>query len=635
MNKLNKVFQKNQVLTAAELNAISNKIDEIINALSSIDTGGSGSGSGEGSQYDDSEIREALEDLQDAIDRANATANEERERLDGVIDDINDTVEDKVNEMLTDKDFLDELKEGIQSESNFGDDDVDAYLQQIGIITRNNGQVTYGWSTIAQDVNSLRASVNNLIENGVDQEALQAAINAKIEDSVASLDLSTMYARKNAETVIEWMYSALKQSTSADKSYNEIVSAGKSGLSSAIAELRTYVEKLKNGEYVATASMEAKVDEAIAGLKASASSNNAKTEIFNKISKTNDDVASILFSITGSDSKTNIVNRINTWKAGLTTKADLNSATAELMAANDFTSAAVIAKVNEYGGSVKISADKIDLDGYVTATDMEAGNITVKGDVKATSFEVIDNNNPTIVFTTMSDAYRGAGYENLNASAIQNGEPIGLVYNPQTHTPKYFFDFAPVANSGGTSNTLKRYILSDSDVTQTSNYYYNTSGVYYSNQAGTTLATDNNITYQLQGQKNVFVRHTSSGSGAHQDVFIATVSKYVGCTYTNGSANYTGNVYYRVSNVDGADYWLSIPNKKSSIINPNVNIKTGFGGVSLSQTSSGVQFENVSETDTVSLWVLDTTSSLFNLSGKTITSWQAGQYYINTSNVSA
>jgi hypothetical protein len=31
--------------------------------------------------------------------------------------------------MLTDKDFLDELKEGIQSESNFGDDDVDAYLQ--------------------------------------------------------------------------------------------------------------------------------------------------------------------------------------------------------------------------------------------------------------------------------------------------------------------------------------------------------------------------------------------------------------------------------------------------------------------------------------------------------------------------
>lgn len=363
MNKLNKIFQKNQVLTAAEINAITNKIDEIINALSS---------------YDDSDIREALEDLQDAIDRANATANEERERLDGVINNINDTVEEKVNEMLTDKDFLDELKEGIQSESNFGDDDVDAYLQQIGVITRNNGQVAYGWSTIAQDVNSLRASVNNLIENGIDQEALQAAINAKIEDSVASLDLSTMYARKNAETVIEWMYSALKQSTSADKSYNEIVSAGKDGLSSAIAELRTYVEKLKNGEYVATASMEAKVDEAIAGLKASASSNNAKTEIFNKISKTNDDVASILFSITGSDSKTDIVNRINTWKAGLTTKADLNSATAELMAANDFTSAAVIAKVNEAGSDVKINADRINIDA-AHQLDLSAQDVTIHG----------------------------------------------------------------------------------------------------------------------------------------------------------------------------------------------------------------------------------------------------------------
>ena len=370
MNKLNKIFQKNQVLTAAELNAISNKIDEIINALSSIGTGGSGSGS----QYDDSDIREALERLEQAIAEANATADQERERLDGVINDINDTVEERVNEMLTDKDFLDELKEGIQSESNFGDDDVDAYLQQIGIITRNNGQVTYAWSTIAQDVNSLRASVNNLIENGVDQEALQAAINAKIEDSVASLDLSTMYARKNAETVIEWMYSALKQSTSADKSYNEIVSAGKDGLSSAIAELRTYVERLKNGKYVATSSLAASVDNAISELKNSASSNSAKTEIFNKISKNSDDIASIVSSITENSSSTTIANKIAQWKAGLITEANVDQkiAQAGFMADNDFTSAAVIAKVNEYGGSVKISADKIDLDGYVKASDIDA-----------------------------------------------------------------------------------------------------------------------------------------------------------------------------------------------------------------------------------------------------------------------
>lgn len=379
MNKLNKIFQKNQVLTAAELNAISNKIDEIINALSSINTGGSGSGSGEGSQYDDSDIREALEDLQDAINRANATANEERERLDGVINDINDTVEERVNEMLTDKDFLDELKEGIQSESNFGDDDVDAYLQQIGIITRNNGQVTYAWSTIAQDVNSLRASVNNLIQSGVDQEALQAAINAKIEDSVASLDLSTMYARKNAETVIEWMYSALKQSTSADKSYNEIVSAGKDGLSSAIAELRTYVERLKNGKYVATSSLAASVDSAISELKNSASSNAAKTEIFNKISKNSDDIASIVSSITENSSSTTIANKIAQWKAELITEANVDQkiAQAGFMAANDFTSAAVIAKVNEAGSNVKINADKINIDAN-HQLDLSAQTINVK-----------------------------------------------------------------------------------------------------------------------------------------------------------------------------------------------------------------------------------------------------------------
>jgi hypothetical protein len=50
--------------------------------------------------------------------------------------------------MLQDSEFLDELKEGIQSASNFGDSDVDQYLQQLGIISRSGNTVSYGWSTI-------------------------------------------------------------------------------------------------------------------------------------------------------------------------------------------------------------------------------------------------------------------------------------------------------------------------------------------------------------------------------------------------------------------------------------------------------------------------------------------------------
>ena len=130
-----------------------------------------------------------------------------------------------------------------------------------------------------------------------------------------------MYAKKDAESIIEWMYSALKQSTSADKTFTQIASAGKDELSSAISELRTYVEKLKNGDYVATASLEASVDNAIAGLKASATNNSAKTEIFNKIDKNSEDIAGIVTSLTNNSSSASISTKIGQWKAGLVTES--------------------------------------------------------------------------------------------------------------------------------------------------------------------------------------------------------------------------------------------------------------------------------------------------------------------------
>lgn len=417
MNKLTEnYFQSGNVLYADELNSIISKINSLID----LDV-----------TYDDAEIRQTIATINDNIQALNNTANAEKDRLDGVIDDIDATVSDKVNEMLQDKDFLDELKEGIQSSSNFGDEDVDSYLQQIGIITRDGNNVSYGWSSMQQDVNSIRQSVNNLIENDIDTEAIQSQINQYVDDAIANLDISTMYAKKDAESIIEWMYSVLKQSTSADKTFNEIASAGKSGLSSAISELRTYVEKLKNGDYVATASLEASVDNAIAGLKASASSNSAKTEIFNKIDKNSDDIAGIVTSLTGNSSSASISTKIGNWKAGLVTESyvddtvsnatsglastnyvnnsvsnatsglastnyvnstvsnatsglpstgyvdnKVSSAVAGLMAASDFTSASVIAKVNEGGSSVKINADRINIDSS-HQLDLSSQNISV------------------------------------------------------------------------------------------------------------------------------------------------------------------------------------------------------------------------------------------------------------------
>lgn len=330
-------FVSGNVLYASELNQLISKINELIDGNSS---------------YDDTEIQRQLTLLNNAI-------NVEKTRLDGVINNIDGTIQSRVDSMMQDAEFLDELKEGIQSASNFGQQDVDSYLQQIGIITRDGNQISYGWSAIEQTVNSLSGSVNNLITNGIDQTAVQAAVTASVNDAVANLDLSTIYAKKQAEQVIEWMYSALKQSTGADKTFNEITSAGKNGLQSAISDIRTYVGKLENGDYVSTASLSSAVNTAV-----SSSISGLATENYV------DSATANVYS--------QVTNDIGTATAGLTTYVDseLLSATAGLMAENDFTSAAVIAKVNDNTSNVKINADQINIDAS-HQLDLTSQNITV------------------------------------------------------------------------------------------------------------------------------------------------------------------------------------------------------------------------------------------------------------------
>lgn len=495
MDKLTEnYFESGNILYADDLNIIISKINNIID---------------NNTAYNDSEIRQLIASLNESIQSLNETANSEKDRLDSVIDDINSTVEDKVNEMLQDKDFLDELKESIQSASNFGDDDVDSYLQQIGIINRDGNNISYGWSSMQQDVDSIRQSVNNLIDNGIDTEAIQSQINQYVDDAIANLDISTMYARKDAESIIEWMYSALKQSSSADKTFTQIASAGKNELSSAISELRTYVEKLKNGDYVATASLEASVDNAIAGLKASATSNSAKTEIFNKIDKNSEDIAGIVTSLTDNSSSASISTKIGNWKAGLITESYVNTAVsngtsglastgyvnqsvsnatsglasadyvdnkvsgavAGLMAANDFTAAAIVARVNNAGSDVKISADHINISGldltldaskvYINGETLASGNATIEGNIKAKSLELardFDINNGCVQI--QSDQSNLGGYGCVSITESGNSSANNLFINLDNNEGLYL---SCAENSHGKTGSFGVGFTNDGD----------------------------------------------------------------------------------------------------------------------------------------------------------------------------
>ena len=407
------------------------------------DKGDQGDRGPAGPAYDDSALQHQIDLLDQAIQDVSDTADAEKDRLDGLIEDLDGEISDRIDAMFEDAQWVQEhVANQIVSESNFGEDDVEDYLQRIGVWEENDdhtAQLTK-WSKLAQTVNTLSGSVNELLTQGIDETALQAAIELKIQEGIANLDLSTIYARKQAETVIEWLYSGLKGQANDTTTFADLVSAGKNSLHQAIADIHTYVEKLKSGDYVATASLEASVDSAIAGLKASASSNTAKTEIFNKISQNSTDIAAIVSSITNDNSQTTIANKIGTWRSGLITSANLDSAIASLLATNgtytagimteaefntaktslvaktEYDAATIVAMINNAGSLVEINADKINLQGTTFADQIFAMSSGLYGvSINTNGISVVDREHVG-AGTHTNVGYGGVTVEYVNAN---------------------------------------------------------------------------------------------------------------------------------------------------------------------------------------------------------------------------
>lgn len=331
-------------------------------------SGGNGGSTVIENPYDDSDIKKAIDQLNDALKSTSDLANSEKARLDGVIKDIDDNVKGKMQDAIDFASWIQgNFPQGDTTYKAGWNDKTKEYLQVVGMWDTSTDSpvvTTTKWSKLNQTVDKIALDVTSIAAGeGVTTEMLQGWINVAVENGIAGLNLGTTYASKDAENVLEWMYSALTNNSSSDKTFNQIVSAGKSGTTSAISEIRTYVEKLENGDYVATADFETKVNDSITGLYSKATANDATTTIFSQVKKDSEDIAAIVQSITGDSSSTTIANKIANWKAGLVTQANLNNATAGLVASDDYNAATILAMINGDESTAKISADKIEFSG--------------------------------------------------------------------------------------------------------------------------------------------------------------------------------------------------------------------------------------------------------------------------------
>lgn len=421
-------------------------------------------------QYDDSNLREQLSALDTALQAANRTAADQYAANQAFMNGIGATIQARIQELLANKDWTDGH---LPSGSNFGQQEVESYLQRLGVWGENetHDKAHATWTEIAQTVDAISLSVSQLYDSGeLTQGFKQAIVDIAIGDTVKT-EIGSYIATNYIEDldaqgnkiikVLEWLYSGMTSETSANSTFANLYSNAQIGTNSALSKISTAVEKVKDatgnftGDLVATSNMTTQVNSSLATLSQQAGNNFVKTEIIGKINQTNNDIASIVSEITGDSSNTTIANKISTWKSGLVTSATLDGATAdllssnnsnslksglitfvknnaaqaELVAANDFTSASVVALVNGAGSSININADKINLTGQTNFTSALADVFTAnKFLAKAEHqngvpqfYEIMDAENGFDVGMASSDWDWNKTYsENTNSGAWKN-----------------------------------------------------------------------------------------------------------------------------------------------------------------------------------------------------------------------
>ena len=309
------------------------------------------------------EISSVKGDIQSAnarINSVNSSVTDVNSRLTSAISSRDSDITSKVESLFKDSQWLQQnFPQGQTSWDSNWNSELESYLTQVGYwdIDSTTGQKTAKWSKLQNDINSISLEIANLTGNETLSQSLTTAIESMIEDNIAALNLNTTYATissvngvnqtvqgmssdlNNSKNVIEWLYSGLKASSAADKTFTELSSMTKSAFTSAISDIRTQVDKVANGDFVAQTEVSAKVGNAISTMLAQASGDNALATLAAKADTNSDNIAALVLGMTGSTSTTNLSTSVSTalnnLTSGLASSSDITSAKAEIYSAID------------------------------------------------------------------------------------------------------------------------------------------------------------------------------------------------------------------------------------------------------------------------------------------------------------
>ena len=400
----------------------------------------------------DAGIQRALDAAADVSDNLNTKVAEINEEIattnQGLLDE-HQAMLDKAEEL---KGRLDRGEVTYNSDWN---EDVKAYMQNVGMWDYGeDSSIVTKWSQLRQSISGVSSEVAEVRQTGdshyntlntkIDQTAssitsqvdaiedkadgyntaLQSKINQEVTargEAITTLDNKYAKSTKDTQDVIEWLYSGLQSGISADKSYAEIIAAGKNGASQAISNLRTSIENTADGKYVAESSLASKVESNLSGIINRVTESSAGTSIFSQIGENTKDIAAVntfigehsaqatlaaqigeaksgaIATVKDDLASLNILSRSSSgYEAGVYTKGEMGDAVASFIANDERNAASVIAQVNKEGSSLSLNADRINLGGqtwaeFITALDVTAQKVNVVDENESTVSQLLPN----------------------------------------------------------------------------------------------------------------------------------------------------------------------------------------------------------------------------------------------------
>jgi len=189
------------------------------------------------------------------------------------------------------------------------------------------------------------------------------------------------------------MYSGLESSASEETTFSEMSSMAKNNFMSAISDIRTQVNKVANGDFVAQTEVASKVGDTIATMLLQSSSDNGLAGMSARLnaveqesSTTTQNVADLILGVTGSSSTADLATVVANKLAGFTTSADIASAKSEIYSAigakdtnNNFISIASLKTlVDDHTSQISGLASTADVSaGFVAKTDLDSAVATL------------------------------------------------------------------------------------------------------------------------------------------------------------------------------------------------------------------------------------------------------------------